>query len=640
MAQNITKYIFLLLLVFFVAGFKVTAQNSAKMQQQFQKAIQYFNMLEYRNAISEIEKLLKKDPEFIDAILLLSDVYHDSGSTQKEIETLESALQYSQNPLIYYRLAKANYSVGAYEKALSNFEKYNQTPAISEVRKTEIKQKIESCYFAINAINNPVEFNPERLSENINSENDEYWPSISLDGEKLVFTRRMKQPTGVVQEDFFVSDLDSLGWGNATPILEINTNENEGAQALSADGRLLFFTACNRPDGFGSCDIYYSVFNGKRWSSPKNAGNIVNGGSWDAQPSISSDNRFLYFSSNRTGGKGKKDIWRAELISIEENGDLKWEKPKNMGDTINTGGDEISPFMHPNNKSFYFASDFLAGMGGLDLFQTELQTNGAFKPPKNLGFPINTFRDEQGLNISFDGKTAYFATERDDTNGLDIYAFELPEELRPEPVMYVKAKITDAETDKTIGGIVDLVNLSAGSKNHRTEKADENGEILLCLPLNSNYAFNVSEPGYLFYSQSIQLAGSNSIQNPFIFNIQLEPVKIGAEMNLYNIYFETDSFRILPESEPELIKLVSFLQNNSDLGVEIQGHTDDTGRPENNLSLSEQRAKSVVQYLILKEISPSRLTAKGYGATRPVAPNDTGEGRKLNRRTTVKIDKK
>lgn len=220
MAQNIIKYIFLFLLVFFAAGFKVTAQNSAKMQQQFQKAIQYFNMQEYENAISEIEKLLKRYPKYIDAILLLSDVYHDSGATQKEIETLETALQYSQNPLIYYRLAKANYSVGAYVKALSNFEKYNQTQAISEVRKTEIKQKIESCHFAINAINNRVEFNPERLSENINSENDEYWPSISLDGEKLVFTRRLKQPTGVVQEDFFVSDFDSLGWGNATPILD------------------------------------------------------------------------------------------------------------------------------------------------------------------------------------------------------------------------------------------------------------------------------------------------------------------------------------------------------------------------------------------------------------------------------------
>ena len=639
MVQNITKFICLVLLVFFVAGFKVSAQKSAKIQQQFQKAIQYYNMQEYQRAISEIENLLEKNPGYIDAILLLSDVFHESDSTKNEIETLEKALQYSQNPLIYYRLAKANYSIGIYDKALSNFEKYVQTPLISDARKTEINRNILSCRYALTAIKNPVVFNPEKLPENINTENDEYWPSVSLDGEKLVFTRRQKTGTGVVQEDFFISEFDSMDWKNVKPINEINTIENEGAQALSADGRLLFFTACNRTDGFGSCDIYFSVFNGKSWSSPKNAGNIVNGASWDAQPSISSDNRFLYFSSNRAGGKGKKDIWRAELLSTGENGLLKWAKPENLGDIINTEGDEISPFMHPNNKSFYFASDFITGMGGMDLFQTEMQTNGIFKEPKNLGFPINTFKDEQGLNISFDGKTAYFASERDDSNGLDIYSFELPEGLRPEPVTYVKAKITDSETGKVIGGIVDLVNLSARSTFHRTEKADKNGEILLCLPLNSNYAFNVSEPGYLFYSQSIQLGDSNSIRNPFELNIQLKPVEIGAEMNLYNIYFESDSFRILPGSESELIKLVTFLQNNSGLGVEIQGHTDNTGRPENNLTLSEKRAKSVIQYLISKGISPTRLTAKGFGETMPVASNILEEGRRLNRRTTVKIER-
>ena len=639
MVQNISKYILCILLVFAFIGFNVAAQNSPKTQQQFQKALQYYNLLEYQNAVSEIEKLLKKEPAAIDAILLLSDVYHDSGSAQKEIETLETALQFSQNPLILYRLAKANYSIGAYEKALLNFEKYLQTPGVSDARKTEINQQILSCRFAIDAMKNPVEFNPERLSAHINTENDEYWPSISLDGQKLVFTRRLKQSTGVVQEDFFISEFDSLEWKNAKPISEINTNENEGAQALSADGRLLFFTACNRPGGFGSCDIYFSVFNGKKWSSPKNAGNIVNGGSWDAQPTISSDNRFLYFSSNRAGGKGKKDIWRAELLSIEENGSLKWGKPKNLGDTINTQGDEISPFLHPNNKSFYFASDFHVGMGGMDLFQTALEIDGTLIKPKNMGFPINTFKDEQGLNIGFDGKTAYFASERDKIKGLDIFTFQLPEELRPEPVTYVKAKITDAETGNTIGAVVDLVNLSDNSINHREEKADENGEILLCLPLNSDYAFNVSETGYLFYSQSIQLEGSNSITNPFFLNIQLEPVKIGAEMNLYNIYFETDSFRILPESEPELAKLVSFLKNNPILEVEIQGHTDNTGRPESNLKLSEMRAKSVVEYLVSNGISENRLQSKGLGETIPVAPNDTEEGRKLNRRTTVKIEK-
>lgn len=638
MVQNISKYILGVLLVFTITSFDAAAQNSSKTQQQFQKAMQFYNLQEYENAVSEIEKILKKEPEYIDAILLLSDVYHDLGSSQKEIETLESAIQYSQNPLIYFRLAKANYSIGIYEKALINFEKYLQTPSVSEARKAEVNQQILSCRFAIDAMKNPVDFKPERLSESINSEKNEYWPSVSLDGKKLVFTRLEKLPTGRLQEDFFIAEFDSSGWEMAKPILEINTNENEGAQALSADGRLLFFTACNRPDGFGSCDIYYSVFNGNKWSLPKNAGNTLNGGSWDAQPTISSDNRFLYFSSNRAGGKGKKDIWRAELLSIEENGTLKWGKPKNMGDSINTVGDEISPFMHPNNLSFYFASDFLVGMGGMDLFQTELEIDGTFAVPKNMGFPINTFKDEQGLNVGFDGKTAYFSSERDDIKGLDIFTFQLPEELRPEPVTYVQAKIMDAETGNAISAIVDLVNLSNTSV-HREEKADENGEILLCLPLNSNYAFNVSEAGYLFYSQAIQLEGVNSLQNPFLLNIQLEPVKIGAEMNLYNIYFETDSFRILPASGPELMKLVSFLQNNPELGVEIQGHTDNSGRQEKNIDLSEKRAKSVVEYLVSKGIIANRLQAKGFGDSIPVAPNNTDEGRKMNRRTTVKIDK-
>jgi outer membrane protein OmpA-like peptidoglycan-associated protein len=241
--------------------------------------------------------------------------------------------------------------------------------------------------------------------------------------------------------------------------------------------------------------------------------------------------------------------------------------------------------------------------------------------------------------IGFDGKMAFFASERENIKGLDIFTFQLPEELRPEPVTYVKAKIMDVETGNTIRAEVDLVNLTAGATVNRKEMADENGEVLLCLPLNSNYAFNVSEPGYLFYSQSIQLKNLKTIINPFLLNIQLEPVKIGAEMNLYNIYFETDSFRILPESEPELAKLVSFLKHNPNLVVEIQGHTDNTGNPKSNLELSEMRAKSVVEYLISNGIPAAHLHSRGFGETIPVAANDSEVGRKLNRRTTVKIDK-
>ncbi len=622
-----------------IVGFFAEAQNNAKLQQQFDKALNYYKLLEYESAISEIDKLLKKNPEFVDATLLLADIYHDTKSTELEIKTLENAQQYSQNPLILYRLAKANYSIGEYEKALVNFEKYIKTNGLSEVRKSEVTRSIVNCRFAIDAVKSPVDFTPERLTEKINTKNDEYWPSVSLDGSKLVFTRLQNPLSGLMQEDFFISAFDSSGWGQSAPILEINTNENEGAQALSADGRLLFFTACNRTDGFGSCDIYYSVYNGKVWSKPKNAGNILNSSSWDAQPSLSSDNRYLYFSSNRAGGKGKKDIWRAELLAIVENGSLRWKTPENTGEILNTAGDEISPFIHPNNKNFYFASDFHIGMGGMDLFVSEIQKDGKFSEPKNLGFPINTHKDEQGLIIGFNGKTAWFASERESGFGLDIFTFQLPKELHTEPVTYVKARITDAETGAVVRAFAELINLSSDSVFQRSERADENGEILLCLPLNVDYAFNVSEPDYLFYSRSFQLKELKTPETPEKIEISLNKVKIGAEMNLYNIYFETDSFRILSDSEPELRKLKQFLKNNSQLEVEIQGHTDNSGNPGNNLKLSELRAKSVVEYLIFNGIDVSRLKFKGFGESQPVATNETEDGRRLNRRTTVKIGK-
>ena len=523
---------------------------------------------------------------------------------------------------------------------MKNFETYLKNKNITEARKTEVERLILHCRFAIEAIKNPVEFEAERLSDNINTKNNEYWPSISLDGSKLVFTRLLKPERGVPNEDFYISEYDMDGWGIATPIIEINTGENEGAQTLSADGRLLFFTACNRPDGNGSCDIYYSVFNGKFWSKPVNAGIILNSASWDAQPTISSDNRYLYFSSNREGGKGKKDIWRAELLEIKENGKIRWSVPENVGDSINTPGDEISPFFHPDNKNFYFASDYHPGMGGMDLFLTKLGNGNDFKMPENLGYPINTSENEQGLNISSDGKTAYYASERNPEFGLDIYTFPLPEEIRPEPVSYVNAKIIDAETGEIIRATVELIQLSSDSAQQRRIKADENGEILLCLPYNANYAFNVSHDGYLFYSKAIQLSRETTLEAPEKVEIKLNRINVGAEMNLYNIYFETDSFRILPASEPELEKLVMFLKTNPNIEVEIQGHTDNTGQPEQNLILSENRAKSVVDYLVLNGIEKNRLQYKGIGENKPVANNDSEEGRKLNRRTTIKIAKK
>lgn len=627
---------FIFVIVLGGSPFISVAQSNQKLQKQFDKALQQYESRNFPAAIKELEKTIEKNPDFLDAYLLLSDIYKETNSTGLEIENLLKAQKISQKPLIDYHLAEAYFSLADYKNALGQYKKYiSNAKNLSDKQKAEIQRKTENCRFAIKAKNNPVDFNPERLSNKVNSVADEYWPVISLDQKKLVFTRLIQQTGQMPQEDFYFSEIDSADWDWAKPIFEINTSQNEGAQILSADQRLLFFTACNRRDGKGSCDIYYSQFQDNKWSTAQNAGDAINSNSWEAQPAFSSDNRFLYFSSNRAGGKGAKDIWRIEFKGLNDQGDIIWGDLQNLGDSINTPGNEISPFIHPNNQNFYFVSDFHTGMGGFDLFTSELVGDSVFSAPANIGYPVNTQKDEQGLNISADGRMAYFASARENT-GLDIYRFELDESLRPTPVTYVKANVIDAKSEQPLQAKINLADISRPG-TLRTEKTNEAGELLVCLPLGADYAFNVSKENYMFYSQSFRLADAKTLREPYIFIIRLQPVETGAEMNLYNIYFETDSFSILPASEPELNRLADFLNNNPTLSVEIQGHTDNTGSEEKNQELSEFRAKSVTNYLVEKGINRQRLRYKGYGQHQPVAANETEQGRRLNRRTTVKI---
>jgi outer membrane protein OmpA-like peptidoglycan-associated protein len=431
-------------------------------------------------------------------------------------------------------------------------------------------------------------------------------------------------------------ELDSFNWERATPLSEVNTPENEGAQTLSADSKILFFTACNRTDGMGSCDIYFSRFVKGKWTQPQNAGAGLNTRFWEGQPSFSSDNKFLYFSSSRSGGKGKKDIWRIEFLGFSDDGLPKWSEASNL-EVLNTSGNEISPFIHANNKNFYFASDTHVGMGGFDLFQAFIDELGGVHELKNMGYPINTHKDDMGLTISSIGDMAYFSSAREADKGLDIFSFNLTTGLRPQPVSYVKAKVSNKANGEVVAANIELVNLNSSIAKPRQETADENGEIMLALPLGRNYAFNVSEPGFLFYSQSFLLADENSLAEPFHLNIELEPIEVGAQMQLHNIYFQTDSYTILSESEPELQTLVAFLKNNHELKVEIQGHTDSSGNAEDNMVLSKQRAKSVVDYLVENGVELSRLSHLGFGDTVPISSNETADGRRLNRRTTIKI---
>ncbi len=627
---------FLMVLSLIFGNVELRAQSEKKLDKLFADAKGQYSSGNYKGTIETCNRIFAESPDFLQAHLLLADLYNEIDSVNREIVHLSKAEELTTDTLIFFRLGEAWYKTGNYSEALRYYNLYSNYRYIPEKRQFLLACKIASCQFALNSIQNPVEFNPQNMGDEINTINDEYWPVPSLDGKKLVFTR-LTGDSDYRQEDFFISENDSGNWGNAIPIKDINTSDNEGAQSLSADSKILFFTACNRAEGFGSCDIYFSRFKNGRWSNPENAGSPLNTNYWEAQPSFSSDNRYLYFTSNRKGGKGKKDIWRAEFLGFSANGKPRWKEPENMGDEINTEGNEVSPFIHANNRNFYFASDGLIGMGGLDLFTAEINESGKAENVRNMGYPINTHKDEMGLTISSIGETAYFSSARNAETGLDIFSFNLDRGLRPSPVSYVKAKITDKNTGKPVRAEVDFADISFNTPRKRIERADENGEIMLCLPLLRNFSFTVSEPGYLFYSKSFQLKDKNTLIDPLVLNIDLEPIKVGAKMNLYNIYFESDSFRILPESEPELERLTSFMKNNPEMKVEIQGHTDNTGTPDRNQELSEKRAKSVVNYLITKGINNTRLGYKGFGETVPVASNDTDAGRSLNRRTTVRI---
>ncbi len=591
-------------------------------------------------AIVLLKKLLISDPSYFMAYFGLADIYHETGETQLEQEALVNGLNISAHrfPSGFKFLAELLYGKAEYGEALRNIEQYC---SLKKSVPIEENQLLESCRFAVKALESPVAFHPENAGLSINSNEDEYWPSLNAEGNVLVYTRLVRldkdgRKLAYPQEDFFVSRKDSSGWQKSTSLgPPINTSENEGAQCISADGRLLFFTGCGRPDGLGSCDIYMSVKQKGSWSEPVNLGAPVNGSSWDSQPSVSADGHWLYFTSNRNGGKGKMDIWRAEKIGVSPEGYPVYGKVSNV-EGVNTRGNDLSPFIHADGKTLYFSSDFWPGMGGKDLFFVRLDSTKIL-PPQNLGFPVNTSGNEEGLFVEVSGERGWYTSNNMGFGGRDIYFFSIPETFKPDPVSWVKGTILDRKTGNQIVADLVLNDLVTNKPIQHLYPFENEGEFLFCLPTGHNYGLNISKEGYLFHSENFNLLGSYSRQQPMHLNIQLDPIEKGQSTVLKNIFFETDSFRLKPESKGQLLEIVDFMTKNPGLVIEIGGHTDLQGSVDYNLKLSGNRADAVVNYLIANGILSSRLRSKGYGFSVPVADNSTEEGRALNRRTEFKI---
>jgi hypothetical protein len=599
----------------------------------------HYDYVDYPNAEIFFKEALKSDNAFYEAFMMLGELYTKEKRFAEAASNYQRAVKIDSTSYkpVFFSLANAEMMSDDYQDALTHYKVYLRNKDNSEKNRRLAVRNIKNCEFAIVAIKNPVSFNPVSVGAGINTSDDEYWPSITVDGQTLMFTRQVLNGYNQFgmsnsQEDFYVSSHSDSGWTKAINAGEpLNTKSNEGAQTLSSNGNYMYFTACERSGGLGSCDIYFAVYINGHWSIPYNLGSPVNTRFWESTPSISSDGNFLIFSSNRPGGFGGKDLW---FSIMSKKG--KWSDPVNMGKNINTDSDEMSPFIHFDGRTLYFASDGRPGMGGFDIYLSRMNNDSSWSEPKNLGYPINTANDEMGLVIDATGQKAYFSSKRDVRNGKDIFYFNLDESVRPNPVAYLKGKVSDNETGKLLKADYELINLSTNKITIKST-TDDDGNFLVCLPSGYNYGINVTKPGYLFYSENFMFEGNHSVIEPFIKRINLRPAKVGEKMLLSNVFFEIDSWELKKESVEELNNLTDLLTYNKDLIVEIGGYTDSTGTNEYNLVLSEKRALSVVNYLINKGISSDRLQHKGYGNTSPIGDNVTFEGRKLNRRTEVKV---
>lgn len=609
-----------------MADLAFTQQVPQKAMAHYFQAKEYAQSTQWEEGIAELDKAIKIYPDYTEAKTLMADYFMALKKYDTAVAILEACYRKEGfQPRYIFFLAEACLRINQTDKAAYYAQQYLSQPLLNPGAMRKSEQIIRNAQFAAEAKKNPVPFQPKNLGAAINTEHWEYFPYMTPDGKLLAFTRLQNN-----QEDIYVSTKTEKGFSPAVSLGNIiNTADNEGAETMNADGTLLFFTACNRMDGYGSCDIYFSQKLKGNWTAAMGIGKPINTSAWEAQPSFSSDGRALYFASSRPGGLGGKDIWVSYLDE-----QLKWSEPQNLGPNINTTNDDQCPFIHADNQTLYFTSAGWPGMGGGDIYISR-KTDTGWTKAENLGYPINTETDDNGLAVSYDGKMAFLASNRENGfGGLDIYSFELPEKMQPKRITYLKATVRDAVTKQLLQANYSMTDLETKKES---KGVTQNGSFFATLEVNKNNALQIQQEGYLFYSRNINLTAEASATQPFEMEVLLQPISANGKITLNNVFFDFDKSELKPESFAELDKLVELLLKNPAVKMEIAGHTDSKGDKKYNLLLSQKRAESVMEYLLKKGIDKLRLTAKGYGDTQPVAPNDTEENQAKNRRTEVKV---
>ncbi len=648
--------------------------DSKKALKYFETGLKLLNSNKQDEAITNFKKALNEDDYFTEAWVVLSEIYAYRYNNSPDIKSEKINFSLYRNCLLkvvetcpQFDDYKVNYTLGLmffsednYQNARKYFQAYLSKGNKNSPEYINAKSKLDYINSYLELIANPVPFEPIPV-EGISTRNDEYLPLISPDGSIAFFTHGyMGKNLGSIYNEDYIEEFtwaERVKNNNKDEIYEsrrpmpkpFNRGQNQGAASITIDNSTLYITICEFVSrDYSNCDIYSSQRQGSEWSELVNLGPNINGvRTWESQPSISADGNTLYFSSIRPGNIGWNENNPTSDIyySIrDENG--VWGKAVNMGPIINTAGNEKSPFIHSDSQTLYFSSDGHPGVGGYDIFYSKFRDDN-WEKPKNIGYPINTKDDDIGFIVSTDGKKAYFSSNKfKGKGGWDVYSMNLHEAARPEKVMFVKGKLSDETGQALPDARIEIKNLK--TKEITKGMVDSiTGHYAVAVTINQekrddSFLMVVKKEDYSFTSFYIEAA--EDIEDVFdeslLVNFEVKPIEVGQAVKINDINFEFASAKLNPESLLVLESFVEFLEDNPHIKFELRGHTDDVGSDITNMRLSNERAKSVYQYLLNLGVPASRMSYKGYGKNMPLVPNTTEANRAINRRTEFYINAK
>ncbi len=587
-------------------GGKATAKTT-RARQTLITAQAYINQNRFEEAAAKLRQVVKIKPDFAVAHRELGRVYLEMGQYEKSIESLERSFQLDGklSRAAYFECAEAHFINESPEKAAYYYQKYQEMKYSRYLNKSKeagmelgydrlLATRQKNLAYQAAMDRSPAASPPANMGSIINSAYDDYLPTITSDGNQLVFTRQGKHG----DEDVVTCEYKNDGWKKSRAFGKaINTRQNEGMAKFETHGRAFYFSGCMRSDTKGGCDIYQAILEQDDVKEVKKLEGLLNSEYWDSQPSITCDGNKMFFTSNRNGGFGGADIWYSQLQS---NG--QWGLPINAGPAINTEGDEEAPFISSDGLTLYFTSSGRPGQGEGDLFISRY-ANGTWPKATNMGLPFNSPAKELGFYVQGDGKTAYFSSARKGgQGGLDIYQIELAESLRPNPMVHLEGLVRNANTELPLSATVEIT----GEGIRQELQTDEQGFFFTCFPGNKSYFIQVEHPDYeLFMDTKFFKPQDNA--SPVCYTAALHPkeapkatfVSKGVTISERRVqfFFDFDSHQLTASTRKDLKKLTGILHKEPDWRVEVVGYTDSKGDHAYNMALSQRRAAAIVDFL-------------------------------------------